>query len=225
MRDDFKVTEYIQNERELINIVFNDKLQDISIILLNEDFLLATYYEKEQFQKVNKSTNIFIAVFTTAHARLKLYDILDILGERVCYFDTDSTIYIDDESEACKKIDSKLGCMLGQLTNELGKNHMDVHVSTGPKDYSHMLDDGSIKGKCKGFRVSAETDEKMTHENRVNLLKNKCGPQTINSRKFVIQKNGDILVKDEQKEWDFEFNKRMIVHVSENHIDTIPFGY
>ena len=99
-------------------------------------------------------------MFTTSHARLRLYDLLDTLGDRVCYMDTDSTIYIDDESEACKKIDSKLGCMLGQLTNELGKNHMDVHVSTGPKDYSYLLDNGDIKGKCNGFRSSSETQEK-----------------------------------------------------------------
>ena len=32
--------------------------------------------------------------------------------------------------------------------------------------------------------------KKVTYENRASLLKNKCGPQTINSRKFVIQKNG-----------------------------------
>ncbi|CAC5390108.1 unnamed protein product [Mytilus coruscus] len=44
-----------------------------------------------------------------AHARLKLYELLDILQERVLYMDTDSCIYNDDGSEACKKIESMMG--------------------------------------------------------------------------------------------------------------------
>lgn len=37
--------------------------------------------------------NIFVVVFTTALARLKLYDILEQLGEQVLYYDTFSVIY------------------------------------------------------------------------------------------------------------------------------------
>lgn len=39
-------------------------------------------------------TNVVIAAYTTAQARLKLYDYLDLLGERVLYYDTDSCIYV-----------------------------------------------------------------------------------------------------------------------------------
>ena len=38
-------------------------------------------------------TNVFIAVFTTATARLKLYEALDTLQERVLCYNTDSVIY------------------------------------------------------------------------------------------------------------------------------------
>ena len=37
--------------------------------------------------------NLFIAIFTTAHARLKLYSALETLQQRVLYYDTDSVIY------------------------------------------------------------------------------------------------------------------------------------
>ncbi|CAC5388081.1 unnamed protein product [Mytilus coruscus] len=43
-----------------------------------------------------------------AHARLKLYELLDILQERVLYMDTDSCIYNDDGSEACKKVENMM---------------------------------------------------------------------------------------------------------------------
>ncbi|CAH3046080.1 unnamed protein product, partial [Porites lobata] len=47
---------------------------------------------EEEHQKSDK-INIFIAAFTTCHARLKLYDGLDTLKEQVLYYDTDSIIY------------------------------------------------------------------------------------------------------------------------------------
>ena len=42
----------------------------------------------------SNKTNIFIAAFTTAWARLELYKYLEQLKEQVLYFDTDSIIYL-----------------------------------------------------------------------------------------------------------------------------------
>lgn len=47
---------------------------------------------KEEAEKSLK-TNVFIAIFTTAHARLNLFEALETLQERVLYYDTDSVIY------------------------------------------------------------------------------------------------------------------------------------
>ncbi|CAC5373506.1 unnamed protein product [Mytilus coruscus] len=75
--------------------------------------------KKEEYSKPNPSVNVYIALFTTAHARLKLYELLDILQERVLYMDTDSCIYNDDGSEACKKVENMMGSKLGDLTDEI----------------------------------------------------------------------------------------------------------
>ena len=42
---------------------------------------------------VQTNVNIFVACFTTSYTRLELYNALDILQQRVLYFDTDSIIY------------------------------------------------------------------------------------------------------------------------------------
>ena len=70
-----------------------------------------------------------------------------------------------------------------------------------------------------------QKEENVTHENRIKLIKNLSGPITINNTQFQIQKNHDILVKAEEKVWDFEFNKRQILNLEENWIDTRPYGY
>ena len=41
------------------------------------------------------SSNIFLATMTTCWARLKLYNILELVGDRALYYDTHSVIYID----------------------------------------------------------------------------------------------------------------------------------
>ncbi|CAC5356002.1 unnamed protein product [Mytilus coruscus] len=101
-----------------------------------------------------------------AHARLKLYELLDILQERVLYMDTDSCIYNDDGSEACKKSRKYDGSKLGDLTDEIvskhNANHIKQFISAGPKDYSMKLDTEKLVSCCKGFRLNAEVEEKIT---------------------------------------------------------------
>ncbi|CAC5422700.1 unnamed protein product [Mytilus coruscus] len=103
MRDNFTQKEYCFSLEHITKIVFNEKYKDISTMILDEDIVLTEYKNKEEYSKPNPSVNVYIALFTTAHARLKLYELLDILQERVLYMDTDSCIYNDDGSEACKK--------------------------------------------------------------------------------------------------------------------------
>ena len=144
MRDNFTQKEYCFNLEQIINIVFNKKYEDASTMILDEDIVLTEYKNKQEYYKPNPSVNVYIALFTTAHARLKLYELLDILQERVMYLDTDSCVYNNDGSEACKKIENMMGKKLGDLTDEIiskhSSNYITQFISAGPKDYSMKLD-------------------------------------------------------------------------------------
>ena len=76
-----------------------------------------TYNLKDHFVDNSKNTNIYIACFTTSHARLMLYDKLDYLQKKVLYFGTDSIMYIDDGTK-----NVKTGDMLGEMIDELSEN-------------------------------------------------------------------------------------------------------
>ena len=69
------------------------------------------YNLKDQFVDNSKNTNVFIAAFTTSHARLMLYKKLDMLQDKVAYYDTDSIIYADDGTNTIQT-----GDMLGDMT-------------------------------------------------------------------------------------------------------------
>ena len=86
-----------------------------------------TYNFKNQFVDNSKNTNIYIACFTTSHARLMLYNKLDYLKEKVLYFNTDSIIYVDDGTK-----NIKTGDMLGNMTDEILGKGITNFVSTGP---------------------------------------------------------------------------------------------
>lgn len=58
-----------------------------------------SYKYKTVYVENSKSTNIHIAAFTTAHARLRLYNMLDKLGKAVVYYDIDSIVYIVNGNE------------------------------------------------------------------------------------------------------------------------------
>ncbi|CAC5391371.1 unnamed protein product [Mytilus coruscus] len=104
-------------KEHITKIVFNEKYKDISTMILDENIVLTEYKEKEEYSKPNPSVNVYIALFTTAHARLKLYELLDILQESFLYMDTDSCIYNDDGSEASytEKDDPYARVILGKI--------------------------------------------------------------------------------------------------------------
>ena len=137
--------------------------------------------------------------------------------------DTDSVVYI--ENDLTKYImEEYTGDSLGEWTDELGSKYIDFWACAQSKDYGYILNDGSYKGKVKGFRVTAETEEKMSHQARVDLIKRTIGDIDINYSQFNI-KNSQIFTKSMIKQWTFQFDKRRIITVNQDEIDTLPYGY
>ena len=109
------------------------------IEIVNEHMVEVFHNFQEKTIPVQKNVNIFIACFTTSYARLKLYDALDTLQERVLYFDTDSVIYTKKPTQAT----IPTGNYLGQFTNELDEgDHIVEFVAAGPKNYSYNTKQG-----------------------------------------------------------------------------------
>ena len=74
--------------------LLDDETKEIKQLrICNEEILEAVIVDAEEEHQKSDKINIFIAAYTTCHARLKLYDGLDTLKERVLYYDTDSIIY------------------------------------------------------------------------------------------------------------------------------------
>ena len=137
-----------------------------------------TYNFKDQFVNNSKHTNIYIACFTTSHARLMLYDKLDYLQEKVLYFDTDSIIYVGDGTK-----NVKTGDMLGEMTDELSGKGIANFVSRGPKSYSFKYGDNEQKSAIKGFTLNHENGSYLNHDSLSKIVKKQIREITLTKTK------------------------------------------
>lgn len=85
-------------------------------------------YRKVENERVESGFyNVFLAALTTTHARLKLFGVLNGLGDRAFHCDTDSILFPEPE----------MGFCLGQMSNDL--SHPDEYVvryfALAPKSY------------------------------------------------------------------------------------------
>ncbi|CAC5356971.1 unnamed protein product [Mytilus coruscus] len=109
-----------------------------------------------------------------AHARLKLYELLDILQEKEFY--TWIQILVFTMMMVLKHVKSRKydGSKLGDLTDEIvskhNANHIKQFISAGPKDYSMKLDTEKLVSCCKGFRLNAEVEEKITLDKKIKIV-------------------------------------------------------
>ena len=218
-----KHNQYIDDPKAFVSLVLDETIENLSISFLGDSMAYVSYEVQDRFLTTNYNTNIFVACYTTSWARLRLYDMIERLDRHMCYCDTDGIVYI--ENEQTKFIyDTFIGDSLGEWTDELHGNHIDFWCCAQPKDYGYITSNNKQCGKVKGFRVNNETENKMTIEARKDLIKGVINTVDINYNMFVIKQH-QIHTQVMTKQWAFKFDKRRIVKVSENEIDTVPFGY
>ena len=106
----------------------------MTIDIINEEVALAFVNETNDMTEQIKS-NAYISAFLTGYLRLKLYEFLELLEEKVLYFDTDSIMYVSHTGEHLVTPDTTGN--LGEWTFELPPNDYFVEfVSAGPKTYA-----------------------------------------------------------------------------------------
>jgi hypothetical protein len=118
------------------------------------------------------TTNVYYGAFTTTYARMRLHEVLSIVGERALYVDTDSVVYVDDGSVDFGELE---GPYLGQLKDELGgRRWIAEFVSTGPKSYAYRDSSGGVVMKCKGIRHTLRNASVVDFETMLACIDDGC---------------------------------------------------
>ena len=172
------------------------------------------YEYGDKFVQPDPKTNVIIA-------RLQLYDELDILQERVLYYDTDSVIYLSQP-------EPRLGNYIGDLTDELGGEHITVFASGGPKNYCYKTNTGKTEVKVRGITLDCTARQKVNFQSMCELvsLRAECGvTETVTvDIPFRITRNTrtkEIQTKRVKKDYRVVYNKRVII----DDYKTLLYGY
>ena len=150
----------VSEPKEYFNMLTSDKVKVTDASFVNDDVVEIHYENKDDFVEPNARTNVVVAAFTTAHACLKLYSVLEQLKERVIYYDTDSVIYTYKPGEE----NPKTGVYLGELTDELDGNYITTFVSGSPKNYAYKLSNGKTCCKIRGITLNYQTLETVNFD-------------------------------------------------------------
>ena len=207
-------------------------IQDESVIvkdvrIFNEDVMEISTLKKEDANMGGGKVNIFIACFTTAQARLKLYDELDKLQSQVLYYDTDSVIYSFKEGQV--KIPT--GVFLGEMTDELEGDVITEFGSAGPKSYCYTTQGGKSECKNKGTKSSYEINQVLNSASMMRHIKRELtDPQEerrlmeISIKNHFVRDNTDktVSLTDLIKIFGVNWDKRV---VEKGTGVTYPYGY
>ena len=215
----------VTEPKEFFHFLDSTKYEVSDARLVNDEMVEVHYKEKGEFAEQNDKVNIVIAAFTTAYARLKLYDLLDLLQERVLYYDTDSVIYIHEPG----KPDPPLGDYLGDLTDELDAgDYITTFISGGPKNYAYITNNGKSETKIRGITLDYAATKKLNLDVMRHLVHSHVNCHTEEKVTVDIpfkitrdKKERNIVTKKMKKDYRVVYNKRVI---TENY-GTLPYGY
>ncbi|KAM3921576.1 uncharacterized protein RB166_010983 [Leptodactylus fuscus] len=226
-KSNLPTTSLVTDPDELFNYVFLPYYEVSELNFVDDETATVNWKYVKDHYTVNRNTNIFIACFTTAYARLELYNLLDRLQERCLYHDTDSVIFIHRDGEWCPP----LGDYLGELTSEIpDDSYITEFVSAGPKTYGYKLNTGKTVLKVKGITLNVANSQVINFDSLKDLVLDYPRNSDAHTQKSLfVQQPGIVRNK---KYWGVETRPlsktQRCVYTKRHMLDdftTLPFGY
>ena len=205
------------------DILTSDKQEVTDVNFVSEEMVEMKWKYKEEFVETSLRTNVVIAAYTTAHARLQLYTYLEMLQDRVLYADTDSIVFVSKKGEE----EPILGDFLGDLTNEEPNGRISQFVTGGPKNYAYQVQNGNnVNTVCKirGITLNYKTSLQITYDTIKDMVLGSWDDVITVCDKFKIVRDcrtSSLLTTSQAKQYKIVFDKR----VARSDLTTIPYGY
>ena len=233
-RTNMKKTVFVKDIKTLMQILTDPSKQLVDYHIMNDDVIQVEYKNTEDFECQSFNTNVTIAAFCTSWARLKLWSVMQKLGKRVLYHDTDSIIFSVKEGEYVPPLGEYLGQLTDELTcKELGckreecSGHwIEEFVSCGPKNYSFRVNTGEMICKVRGFSLNYKSSLILNFQS----MKEALVAWKNNEKKELITVKTE-LVRDKYKPKVFNrviskhygvvYDKRKVLP----DFTSIPFGF
>ena len=223
-RDGLSKHEYLKDVKRYLALMSSSAVvvQNLKVVNEVKPMLMIQYKPAEGHEKASPHTNVVLAAFVTAQARLKLYGYMDKVKDRLMYSDTDCCFYSHRPGQDALP----LGDHLGDMTNEVPGDTIRSACFAGVKNYAYSLASGKTVCKIRGFSLNYRTSQKINYESMKEIM---MSDDRFERRIDTVEPNalikkgtaGTIYTKPRPKQYKFVFDKRRIV----DKVDTRPFGY
>jgi hypothetical protein len=163
MRNNLTICELVSSGERLQELASDRRLENVCPSYVTSKLMLVTYERKTDFVSAHARYNIVLSLFTTAAARLKLYEYMDTIvstpGCRLLYTDTDSVFFLYPRTQGCP---IQCGALLGEMSNQYPDHEILAYYSTGSKSYALKMQHKRTRKidhivKCKGITLNQET--------------------------------------------------------------------
>ena len=112
---DMKKVQFINQYEKLYGILIDVTKVIKNFHILNGDMIIMEYKQSEEFEELSNKTKVTISAFCSAYAHIKLWKMMNRLGNHALYHDMDSIIY----TYKSQKWILPTGEYLGDSTDEL----------------------------------------------------------------------------------------------------------
>lgn len=230
----------VNNSADFFSYLTDETLDVVDFHVLAPNTLQVEYDVLAEHVRESPHVNIFVGIFTTAHARMRLFTQLHRLGTSAYYYDTDSILYQYDHTSP-HAVHPPYGRYLGDWTNELDEDdHVIELCSSGPKSYSFRTYKGKVVLKIKGFTLHYDASLSLHFDSLKQLVLHyadpevyplppeadpECGTISIHYPNKITRDRFRFLLygRDITKRFQVTYGKRLLLR--DGSFDTVPFGY
>ena len=227
--------EFIDSYNTLLRRMLDPKLDTKDIHIINDNCVEYRYVENNEMTAPPEFISEITAVFTTANARLRLYDLISwIHPSQLLYCDTDSCYFLYDETNPLHKYPSndakdlpksvQFGDGLGQWEYDLKKDEwIDEMIIGGAKSYAYKTNKGKIEMRLKGITLDHANSLKISYEAFKKTILEKTSIESESRYQFKWD--------SKEKQINTIYTSRTVQstidskRVINNEYDTLPIGY
>ena len=219
-RDNMQHTEIVDDYVDFLDLLSSDEQEVTHLHFINENRVEMRWRYTKDFIQASDKTNVVVAAYTTAQARLKLYNYLEQLNERALYCDTDSIVFTTKPGES----ELFTGDYLGDLTNEEPDYAIEGFVTGGPKNYAYKRDNGTTVCKVRGITLNYKNALTINYQVVKDMVTGVKQDDVVVNDDFQIVRNrntSELFSTQSSKTYKIVFDKRVL---TANYM-SLPYGF
>ncbi|XP_015600909.1 uncharacterized protein LOC107270419, partial [Cephus cinctus] len=229
-RENQPKTTIVTDGKTFLETVSDPKKEILSVLPVSDDVVYINWCNVDDTIEPSRITNVVIAAYTTAQARLRLYALLEKIGRQCLYYDTDSIIFIRSDTPDSK--DLQTGTNLGDLTDELEDygegSYISEFASCGRKCYAYKVE--TPKGvtdyicKVEGISLNYANTKSINFDTLKSFATTGISPEgdeevVLSYKSLRRTPMHDVITRNETKTFKNNFVKRRLV----DNYDSVPY--